>query len=115
MHWNGSPEAQTGMERGFQHGVMKSVSIQFQKQTWLDWQGIRQPIPAAIREIASTFADLQDERHAADYDNHEQWTVRDVQEILEITRSAFQHWSSISADPMAGNYLLAMLLSKQRA
>jgi hypothetical protein len=57
---------------------------------------------------------LQEERHAADYDNHEQWTTTDVEATLEIARSAFRYWGSIRTDPMAGNYLLAMLLNKQR-
>jgi hypothetical protein len=114
LRWNGSPEARAGMERGFRHGSMYSVST-LQKQTWQDWHGTQRPIPSAIRDIASAFVDLQDERHAADYDNHPQWTALDVREILDMARSAFQDWDSISADPMAGNYLLAMLVSKQRA
>jgi len=114
LRWNGSPEAQTGMQRGFQHGAMKSVSKQFMNQSWRDWHGIQQPVPLGIREVASAFVDLQDERHAADYDNHEQWTTTDVEKILETARSAFQDWHSISTDPMAGNYLFAMLVSRQR-
>jgi hypothetical protein len=39
--WSGAPEAQTGVERGFQHGAMKSISKQFAKQTWQDWHGIQ--------------------------------------------------------------------------
>ena|ERR1700733_7421093 len=103
------------MQRGFQHGAMRSISKQFTKPTWQDWHGIQRPIPSAIRNIAGAFVDLQDERHAADYDNHQQWTALDVREILDMAQSAFQDWDSISADPMAGNYLLAMLVSKQRA
>ena len=38
----------------------------------------------------------------------------DVEETLNIVHSAFQDWRSIRPTPMAGNYLLAMLLSKQR-
>jgi uncharacterized protein (UPF0332 family) len=114
LRWNGSPEAKTGMERGFQHGPMKNVSIQFRKQAWQDWHGNQRQIPSAIQKIASAFVDLQEERHTADYDNHEQWSVTDVQAILDTARSAFQHWHSIRTDPMAGNYLLAMLLNKQR-
>jgi hypothetical protein len=68
----------------------------------------------AIREIAAAFVDLQDERHAADYDNHEQWTATDVEGVLKIAHLAFRQWASIRTDPMAGNYLLAMLLTKQR-
>ena len=115
LRWDGSPEAQTGMERGFQHRVMSNMSIQFQKHTWRDWHGNHQPVPSAIREIADAFVDLQQDRHKADYDNHEQWTALEVKEDLDAARSAFQHWQSISTDPMAGNYLLAMLLGNQRA
>jgi hypothetical protein len=50
----------------------------------------------------------------ADYDNHEQWTALEVHEMLDMARSVFRDWHSINTDPMAGNYLLAMLVSKQR-
>jgi uncharacterized protein (UPF0332 family) len=112
--WGGSSEARTGVERGFQHGPMRNTSIQFQKQTWKDWHGNWQAVPLAIQEIASAFIRLQEERHTADYDNYEQWTPTDVRFTLDIARSAFQQWDSIRADPMAGNYLLAMLLNRQR-
>jgi hypothetical protein len=115
LRWSGSPEARTGMERGFQHGSMKNTSIQFRKQNWQDWHGNQQAVPFAINEVASAFVDLQEERHTADYDNHEQWTLTEVQAALDTARSAFQQWQSIRTDPMAGNYLLAMLVSKQRS
>ena len=114
LRWSGSSEARTGLERAFQHGPMKNTSIQFRQQTWKDWHGNKKAIPSAIQEIAGAFVDLQDERHAADYDNHAQWTATDVETILEIAHLAFQHWASIPSDAMAGDYLLAMLLTKQR-
>jgi uncharacterized protein (UPF0332 family) len=114
LRWSGSSEAQTGMERGFQHGSMKNTSIQFRKQSWRDWRGKERAIPVVLRNVASAFVDLQEERHTADYDNHEQWTVTEVHATLNTARSAFQQWHSIRTDPMAGNYLLAMLLSRQR-
>jgi len=113
--WQGSAESRTGIERGFQHGPMKNISRQFRKPSWEDWHGNQQPLPPALRQVASAFVYLQEERHAADYDNHEQWSATDVKATLNITRSAFQNWQSIRTDPMAGNYLLAMLLSKQRS
>jgi uncharacterized protein (UPF0332 family) len=114
LRWGGSSEARTGVERGFQHGPMKNTSREFQKQTWQDWHGNQRAVPVAVREIASAFVRLQEERHTADYDNHEQWTPTDVELIIDIARSAFQQWDSIRADPMAGNYLLAMLLDRRR-
>jgi uncharacterized protein (UPF0332 family) len=113
--WQGSSEARTGFERGFQHGSMKNVSMQFRGPAWKDWHGNRQSVPLALRRVAGAFVDLQDERHTADYDNHEQWSALEVQAMLNKAHSAFQQWQSICTDPMAGNYLVAMLLSKQRS
>jgi len=107
-------EARTGLERALQHGSMEKISRKFQNAAWEDRHGNQQPVPLARRQVASAFVDLQDERHTADYDNHEQWTPTDVQTILDTAQSAFQDWQSIRTDPMAGNYLLMMLLQKQR-
>jgi uncharacterized protein (UPF0332 family) len=112
--WQGSIEARTGLERALQHGSMKSTSRKFQNATWEDWHGNQQAVPPALQRVASAFVDLQDERHTADYDNHEQWSPTDVQAILDSAYSAFQDWQSIRTDPMAGNYLLMMLVQKQR-
>ena len=70
--------------------------------------------PLQLRRVAGTFADLQEDRHIADYNNQEPWTNTEVQEILIGVALAFQDWHSIRTDPMAGNYLLAMLIGKRR-
>lgn len=114
QRWQGSPEAITALERAFNHGPMKNSSIQFKGSTWTDWHGISQPVPPELQRVARTFIELQEERHTADYNNHEQWTVSDVQSLLSTASSAFQDWLAIRSHPMAGNYLLSMLLGKQR-
>jgi uncharacterized protein (UPF0332 family) len=113
--WRGSPEAGTGVTRAFQHGSMKSTSLKFRGPVWHDWRGNGQPVPEELRRVAAAFADLQEERHTADYDNHEQWSLSEVQALLRIAADAFVDWESIRTHPMAGNYLLAMLLPKQRS
>jgi hypothetical protein len=75
-----------------QYGPMRNTSVQFRKPVWQDWHGNQQPVPPALRRVAKAFVDLQDERHTF----------------------AFQDWRSIRTMPMAGNYLLAVLLRKQR-
>src|SRR5882724_7217362 len=62
--WQGSAESRTGIERGFQHGPMKNISRQFQKLSWQDWHDNQQPLPPALRQVASAFVYLQEERHA---------------------------------------------------
>jgi hypothetical protein len=113
--WQGSPESHTGFARAFQHGGMKSVSHQFQQLAWKNWHGVLQPVPSSLRQVAGAFVRLYEERQIADYNNHEQWTATDVEALLAAAQLAFQNWDSIRTDPMAGNYLLMMLLGKQRA
>src|SRR5712671_2847836 len=60
LRWSGSSEARTGMARAFQHGPMKTTSLQFRQQTWKDWHGNKKAIPFAIQKIARLFVDLQD-------------------------------------------------------
>jgi hypothetical protein len=114
QRWQGSPEACTGLQRAFGHSRMKDLSMKFRERTWLDWHGNRQPVPPALQTVANAFVDLQQERHAADYANNEQWSVTEVQALLNTARLAFEAWRSVSTDPMAGNYLLSMLLGNQR-
>jgi hypothetical protein len=49
--------------------------------------------------VASIFVDLQDERHTADYDNCERWSVTEVQTTLNMAHAAFVEWKSIRTDP----------------
>jgi len=93
---------------------MKSVSMKFRSPIWHDWRGVPQPLPEELRRVAAVFADLQEERHIADYDNNEQWSSGEVIDLLQAAARAFADWESIRTHPMAGNYLLAMLLPKQR-
>ena len=93
---------------------MKTASLQFRGTTWQDWLGASRQVPPEVQRVASAFVDLQEERHTADYDNHEQWSLTEVQALLNTVRAAFRDWQSIRTDPIAGNYLVAMLLRKQR-
>jgi hypothetical protein len=114
QRWQGSIPAVTGLERALNHGPMKNGSIQFQNANWTDWHGTVQPVPPALRNVARTFIELQEERHTADYNNHELWAFADVETLLDTAAAAFQDWVSVRTDPMAGNYLLSMVLGKPR-
>lgn len=115
QRWQGTLQASTGIERAFQHGPMKSISLQFANRHWRDWHGNLQPVPVTLQRVANAFVSLQEERHTADYDNHEQWTFSEVQRVIGLAQSAFQNWGAVRTHPVAGDYLLAMLLNKQRS
>jgi uncharacterized protein (UPF0332 family) len=112
--WQGSIAAVSGFERALNHGPMKSSSIQFTKSKWTDWHGIAQAVPPTLRSVAEAFVELQEERHTADYNNHKQWTFKEVETLLSTAARAFRNWLSVRTHPMAGNYLLSMLLGKPR-
>jgi uncharacterized protein (UPF0332 family) len=115
QRWQGgSAAAESGIQRAFDHGPMYHTSTQFSTPFWRDWHGLQRAVPPALQRVAKAFVNLRDERQAADYDNHQQWAISDAEEVLNIAKSAFQDWDSVRTDPMAGNYLLAMLLGKRR-
>lgn len=93
---------------------MKNSSIQFGNRNWKDWHDVLQPIPAPLQIVAGAFVQLQEERQDADYNNHEHWTLTDVQDLLNTATDEFAYWLDIRTHPMAGNYLLSMLLGRQR-
>jgi hypothetical protein len=93
---------------------MKNSSVQFDTAQWRDWQGTLLMVPPGLKRVARSFVDLQEERHVADYDNHEHWTATEAKTLVNWARAAFQDWMSVRTDPIAGDYLLSMLLGKPR-
>jgi hypothetical protein len=41
------------------------------------------------------------------------WVYSEVEDLIVMADEAFKAWARIRTDPMAGNYLLAMLLKKR--
>ncbi len=114
QRWQGSRAAVTGFERALNHGAMKNSCLQFRGSNWIDWHGTTQSVPPELQSVSQAFIDLQQERHNADYNNHETWSLTDVLTLLNTTESAFQNWLSIRTHPLASDYLLSMLLGKPR-
>lgn len=115
QRWRGGSSASvTGLERALDHSAMRNSSQRFSGTNWSDWRGSDQPVPPLLRRVAKSFLVLQDARLLADYDNQQQWSITDVEELLSTAEAAFQDWDSIRTDPLAGNYLLSMLLGKRR-
>lgn len=111
--WQGSAEAQIAVQRAYDHGQMKNVSNAFfGSDSGSSWAR-SSPVPLSLRRVARTFNDLQEQRHAADYDNNISWSSGDVRTLIERASLAFQDWYAVRNEPIAGNYLLAMLLKKR--
>jgi uncharacterized protein (UPF0332 family) len=110
----GSSAAASGLERALDHWAMRNSSRQFTAATWVDWRGLQRPIPLGLQHVAIAFLELQNARLLADYDNYKEWSITQVQELLNTVEEAFQDWNSVRGDAMAGDYLLSMILGKRR-
>ena len=88
----GSAASETGLQRALNHGQMNQSSQQFKGPQWRDWYGSLQVVPPEIRRLAQAFIDLQEERQLADYANHVEWTVTQVQRILLAQDSRTLPW-----------------------
>ena len=71
------------------------------------------PIAVELQDIAATFVDLQEARHAADYDLSQSFTRADALTLIARTRRAFDDWSNVRGSSNASIFLAALLFEKQ--
>ncbi len=89
--------------RAFAHTVMKQACTSFGGGTLKDAviKGLpRSPtgnylIPKAIQDIAATFAELQENRHLADYDLTERFRRSDVRALIEQARHDMENFAAL--------------------
>jgi uncharacterized protein (UPF0332 family) len=104
-----TPRQRTTLARIFLHGRMKNVSKRIADTN------VRNPTTAEseLRQVADAFVRLQQNRHAADYDNGQIWTRVDVVTELDLVTDTFKRWRGIRDEPTAQDYLMAMLEPRQ--
>lgn len=112
--WNGSSTARFGLERKFEHKIMKDVSNAIVRSSWRGWSNPSPVVPPELRIVAKIFVNLQDARQQADYDNAKTWASIDVQITVAEAREAFENWSKIRTHPAANEYLLSLLIGNKR-
>jgi uncharacterized protein (UPF0332 family) len=112
--WNGSSSARVGMERRFEHRIMKDVSNAVLRSSWRGWSTPSPVAPAELQGVAKVFVDLQEARQQADYDNARTWKPTDVLAIVTDAQIAFANWGKIRSHPAANEYLLSLLIGSKR-
>ena len=89
--------------RAFSHNIMKQACVSFGggslkaaaiKGLPRDSDGLYR-IPTAIVDLASTFVELQEKRHSADYDRTEQFTRNDVLTLLDDAQNRVAEFSDL--------------------
>ncbi len=110
---------QIGIHRAYGHKDMKTVCEIFKLQTlsqkyrFLLADGISTTVPDALKKVACAFIDLQDLRHAADYQISPDIAAEDICRGVLRASEAFEQWKSVSTTEHA-KLLLTMLLLKDK-
>lgn len=101
--------------RAFDHGDMRAVAKAFAGGTPPSpWAGIPTvaPVPGEIRRTAQLFVDLQQKRHAADYDVRATFTRSEVRSLLTRLDRAFHDLDTADRDAREV-FFVALLLNRQ--
>lgn len=99
------------MQRTFSHGAMKTAAKAFAGGNLAPAiaQHFPGPISADLSTVATTFIDLQDARHRADYDLSYSFTRQEVLDLIQAVDDAVQCWEQIRKQPDAKTFLVMLL------
>lgn len=103
-----SPTATPATKTGAKHGVWELLSSPMPSG------GRVSAVPSFLRRIARTFVDLQDARHAADYDHLAEFPKATARRHIESAESALSLLATNTADPAMGRFLALLAFSSSR-
>jgi hypothetical protein len=104
------------VRRALVHADMKSLCRQFAGRTGLSEHLrllVTLPFEPGLIALARRFLELQEARHAADYDLARSFTRFQVLDMIRGVQSVFDDWSRVRATPNAAVFLTALLLNRQ--
>ena len=107
----GVPGLRGMFSRSFAHDEMKSVCQEVAKGRWppkTQPHSAMISVPQELRGIARTFVELQQSRHAADYDVQKRYLRSEVTEILDAANELFADWQTVRSDPAAKVFLASL-------
>lgn len=105
--------------RAFVHGVMKDACKSFGGGTLK--KGVAKGLPSGfaispeIRRLATTFVDLQDGRHLADYDLTERFKRSDVLTLVEQVKQNIQDFTKLPSSNEKSFFLACLWAWKELA
>lgn len=98
------------LARMFEHSLMKKVSKKVTDATRMPFVGEDPATVIKLRSFAELFVQLQEQRHEADYNIKDEWTLtQSLREILAADR-AFQIWQEIRVEKISQDYLVSLLI-----
>ena len=98
--------------RAFVHRDMKKVAQQFSNggvSPKLNPGMNGQAVQPELAGVATTFVDLQQARHEADYDTTRRFTRQDVIDLVDRAQQAFRDWRTVRKSVQADVFLAGRL------
>jgi hypothetical protein len=77
-------------------------------------EGPERTVKYHLYNVAETFSRAQHHRNEADYNLLREWQPTQVSLLLEGIADAFKSWNIIRHEPVALDYLISMLPSRER-
>lgn len=107
------PQAQ----RAFVHGEMKKACEQFAKSSGPGNLAhlVTAPIEPELMRLAAAFVELQEARHAADYDLSESFDRVSVLQTIDQAKKAISDWKIVRNNSNANVFLASLLLHQRWA
>ncbi len=97
--------------RMIEHNRVKQACTEQMKQIGTSPQ--HGSTPFHLLTIASSFVQLQDHRHTADYDHSVTWHQTDVLQKIGMARGAFVSWRTIRDSPEAQGFVASLLVTRR--
>jgi uncharacterized protein (UPF0332 family) len=109
LNWS-NDISRPGLARMFDHGVMKKVSKKVTDARRMPY-GEEDPVVVGnLGSFAGLFVQLQEQRHEADYNIKDAWTLtQSLKEVLAANR-AFVIWQEIRTEKISQDYLISLLI-----
>lgn len=104
------------LARNYEHGQMKSAAADFANPKGAGaWRSVLPTPPStALQFVASTFVQLQEARHDADYNLSRTLSRVEVDALVTQSQTAFARWKTIRGTDEANAFLVALLVKGRR-
>lgn len=110
-NWNNAL-LRAALGRAFDHGPMKQASSRVANPQKSPYTGEDLQVVDGLRFVALTFAQLQEDRHFADYNLTKDITAIDALAQVKSAEKVFQVWPSIRASQIAQEYLVSLVVKR---
>ena len=99
----------SALGRTFEHKAMKTICEDHVKNFY---SAGKLDSGAKLKNVAQTFAILQQPRHTADYDVAFDWSRTNAIGQIDLVSAAFEDWHSICTEDAAQDFLLNLLFPR---